>query len=130
MNKAKVLIVADDSNMSSLIRTFLSRVERFDVRNLNSFSSTLATAREYRPDVIILDVDVSETDCGEVTAQLRSDESLSKVPLILLSRLIGNDEAASRNEIVFISKSVLLGVLFARFQTPVYNPSVAEFACV
>ena len=82
--------------MCALIRTFLSRVERFDVRELDSFRYTLATAREYRPDLIILDVDVPETECGEVAAQLRSDKSLSNVPLIFLSGLIG-DEAVKRS---------------------------------
>ena len=117
MNKAKVLLVKDDSSMCALIRTFLSRVERFDVRELDSFRYTLATAREYRPDLIILDVDVPETECGEVAAQLRTDKSLSNVPLIFLSGLIGNDVSGSRNGSVFVSKSTLLSVLFARFQT-------------
>ena len=59
----------------------------------NDPTLALATARHYRPDLVLLDVMMPVLDGGDVLEQLWADIDLRSVPIILLTAL--STEAAS-----------------------------------
>jgi CheY-like chemotaxis protein len=61
--------------------------------------STLCPQRavEFRPDIMVLDINMPGTDGGDVAAGLKQDSRTKDIPVIFLSSLIDKkDEARSR----------------------------------
>ena len=106
MSKSKILIVDDDPNLSKLIGMVLSRMGGYEVLEENRSFAALATAREFRPDVILLDVDMPGKDGGVVSAELADDPILANVPVVFVTSLISKAEAGVRNGARFLAKPV------------------------
>lgn len=93
MNKARILVVDDEPNLSDLVRMFLEKTKRFEVRTENRSARALAAAREFRPDLILLDVDMPGQDGGEVARQIESDPILRGTPVLFFTSLVSSNEA-------------------------------------
>lgn len=106
MSKSKILIVDDDPKLSQLVALILSRMGGYEVRQENRSFAALATAREFRPDAILLDVDMPGKDGGIVAAELQNDPVLGHIPVVFLTSLISRAEAGIRNGARFLAKPV------------------------
>ena len=51
------------------------------------------TARNFRPDLIFIDVVMPDRDGGEIAAQIRADPELQSTPIIFLTALVTRAEA-------------------------------------
>ena len=96
MTKSRILVVDDEPNLSSLVRIFLERTQRFEVRVENRSARALAAAREFRPDMILLDVDMPGKDGGEVAREVQAEPSLRSVPIVFFTSLVSHEEAGER----------------------------------
>lgn len=81
MEKQKILIVDDDQNIAELISLYLVK-ECFETRVVNDGEEALREFREYRPNLILLDLMLPGMDGYEVCREIRKT---SKVPIIMLS---------------------------------------------
>jgi DNA-binding response OmpR family regulator len=106
MQASKVLVVDDDPKLSALVGLILRRGGGYEVREENRSYAALATAREYRPDLVLLDVDMPGKDGGAVAQELAADKTLSSVPVIFITSLIAAEEAGTRNGRMYLSKPV------------------------
>ena len=106
MSKSKILIVDDDPKLSQLVALILSRMGGYEVRQENRSFAALATAREFLPDVILLDVDMPGKDGGVVAAELHNDPVVGNTPVIFVTSLISRAEAGLRNGARFLAKPV------------------------
>src|SRR6266849_591952 len=107
MSKTKVLIVDDDITASRLLGLGLEKTGAFQVKVENAATRALATAREFRPDVILLDVCMPGADGGDVAFQIHDDSSLRSIPIIFLTSLVSGEEAnkaVQRGGYEFLSK--------------------------
>jgi two-component system OmpR family response regulator len=84
----KVLVVDDEVGMTRLLKLNLEESGEFDVRVENSGRDGLAAAREFRPDVILLDVIMPDMRGTEVLGQLRADPTLERTPVIFLTAVL------------------------------------------
>lgn len=96
MNTTRILVVDDEPNLSELVRLFLEKTKRFQVRTENRSGNVLATAREFRPELIVLDVDMPGLDGGEVARNIEVDPILRGVPILFFTSLISQAEAGTR----------------------------------
>jgi DNA-binding response OmpR family regulator len=96
MNKTRILAVDDEPNLSDLVRLFLEKTKRFTVRTENRPGNVLAVAREFRPEMILLDVDMPGQDGGEVAREIEADPTLRGTPILFFTSLISPLEAGSR----------------------------------
>ncbi len=112
MTKAKILIVDDDAKISSLIGLILRR-NGYEVREENRSFAALATAREFRPDLALLDVDMPGKDGGTVAAEIEADPDLANTRVVFVTSLVAKNEAGIRGGRPFVSKPVDLAVLLA-----------------
>ena len=96
MNKTRILAVDDDPNLSDLVRLFLEKTKRFEVRTENRPGNVLAAAREFRPELILLDVDMPGQDGGEVARDVSADPVLRGTPILFFTSLISPLEAGER----------------------------------
>ncbi len=110
MNKPRILVVDDEPNLSGLVRLFLEKTKRFEVRVENRPALALAVAREFRPDMVLLDVDMPGKDGGEVARDIQADPSLRHVPIMFFTSLISREDAGAhetvRGGMRFLAKPV------------------------
>ena len=87
-----VILVADDS--MTIVSMVSARLERagYDVVTATNGDAALALAREHRPALAIVDVEMPGRTGIEVTRELRADESLRGTSIILLT---AHDDAAT-----------------------------------
>ena len=84
----KVLLVDDEVGMTKLLKLNLEEAGAFDVRVENSGRSGLVAARDFRPDVILLDVIMPDMRGTEVLQKLRADPVLRTTPVIFLTAVL------------------------------------------
>jgi len=79
-----VLVIDDDPMVQHLLRGHLE-AERFRMVSASDGVEGLTLAREVRPTVIILDLHLPRLDGWSVLAELKSDEALAQIPVIMMS---------------------------------------------
>ena len=82
--KRKVLIVDDEPSIAKILRKQLE-VAGFEVNVGVDGEDGLAKAREWRPELILLDVMLPKLNGHEVCKALKADDELKKVPVIMLT---------------------------------------------
>ena len=91
--KRRILIVDNDRESTHLVKILLERTGRYLVLEENDATKAHQSARNFRPDVILLDIVMPETDGGEVAAQIQADPDLRRTPIIFLTALVTKAEA-------------------------------------
>lgn len=79
-----ILIVDDDAISLSLLNELLTDSGYF-VRAVDSGRVAIKWVKDQRPDIILLDVQMPEMDGYEVCRQIKSDPSVSDVPILFIS---------------------------------------------
>ena len=83
---AKILIADDEQPCIDFVReTFAD--DPYEVISAMDGEEALALAREQKPDVIILDVQMPKKSGFDVFTELRADENLRSVPVIMLTAI-------------------------------------------
>ena len=80
--EARVLVVDDEAYIADLLATGLKFVG-FDVRTAGGGQEALTLARDWKPDLLVLDVMMPDVDGFEVTRRLRADGR--HVPVLFLT---------------------------------------------
>ena len=96
--KRKALIVDDDEELVELIRDVLEADGRFDVRVANNGFDAGMMVKEYRPDILVLDVMLPDINGKDVCERVRSDSSLDDVKIICISGMVEQDKVAELHE--------------------------------
>jgi len=115
--KRKALIVDDDRELTELMRDVLENDGRFEVRTVNNGFDAGMMVKEYRPDVIVLDVMLPDINGKEVCQRVRSDSTLDGTKIICISGMVEADriedlKAAGANE--FLQKPFEVETLLNR----------------
>jgi DNA-binding response OmpR family regulator len=80
-SKQKILIVDDDSNISELISLYLTK-ECFETCIVEDGEAALTEFKNFKPDLILLDLMLPGIDGYEVCREIRK---ISSTPIIMLS---------------------------------------------
>lgn len=91
--RQRVLIVDDEVSFARMVKLNLEKTGQFEVRTENKATYAVAAAREFRPDVILLDVIMPSMDGGDVANQLKHDRNLRDIPVIFLTATVSKREA-------------------------------------
>jgi CheY-like chemotaxis protein len=89
--KKKILLIDDEESFTRVTQLTL---QGYDIRVENDSTRALASARDFKPDLILLDVMMPTLDGGDVAAQIRQDVELEKVPVVFLTALVTKKENA------------------------------------
>ncbi len=92
--KRKVLIVDDDEELVELIKQTLEKDGRFEVRSANNGFEAGMLVKEYRPDLIVLDIMLPDINGKEVCQRVRSDKTMDPVKIICISGMVEQDRVA------------------------------------
>ena len=115
--KKKVLIVDDDQDLVDLIQDGFERDGRFDIRTANNGFDAGMGVKEFRPDVVVLDVMLPDINGQEVCQRVRNDPTMDTVKILCISGMVEQDKvkdlmAAGANE--FMQKPFAIDDLVTR----------------
>jgi two-component system response regulator VicR len=82
--KKKILCIEDEPEMIDLIKLILER-KGFEVLGAMGGKEGLEVIRREMPDLILLDLMMPEVDGWEVFRQMRADEQLKDIPVIVVT---------------------------------------------
>ncbi len=114
--KPRILIIDDNRNFTHSGKLALERTGRYSVWEENEPARAHQTAQRVKPDLILLDIAMPETDCGEVAARIESDPTLHRTPIVFLTALVTKAEARSGLQIQghpFLAKPISIPELVA-----------------
>lgn len=115
----RVLVVDDDVGVTKLLERALCH-HAYSVRIAHDPEAVLATAREFHPDLIILDIMMPAKNGGAVAEDIRAQSDMLDIPIIFLSGTLDEAEASrasegSSNEI-YVQKPVEIPQLLAKIE--------------
>lgn len=90
--KRKILIVDDNPDLVELLVKVLESDGRFETRTANNGFQAGVLVREYRPELIILDVMLPDINGRDVCVFVRNDKSLEAVKIICVSGEVEQDK--------------------------------------
>jgi len=82
----KILIIEDDKFLRDLISQKLLK-EGFDIAQAIDGEDGVKKIKEENPDLILLDLILPGIDGFEVLTQMKADQNLASIPVIILSNL-------------------------------------------
>jgi two-component system, cell cycle response regulator DivK len=106
--KAKILLVEDNENNRYLAKFLLEREGLTVDTAENGFQAIEMAARE-KPDLIVMDIQMSEMDGYETAVRLKSDPGLRHIPIVGVSSYAmpgDRDKAISSGFAGYIEKPV------------------------
>jgi excisionase family DNA binding protein len=90
--KRKVLLVDDDPDLVEMMTKVLEDDGRFEVRVAGNGFDAGMMVKEYRPDLIVLDVMLPDINGKEVCQRVRSDPNMEDVRILCISGMIEDDK--------------------------------------
>jgi len=99
MNK-KILIIDDDSELQSIF-PLLFQHRDFELKSILNITDVESVIKEFKPDLILLDIWIGDIDGRIVCNYLKSHEETANIPIILISAvLIDIDDAHCRPDAI------------------------------
>jgi len=90
--KRKILVVDDDEDLVELIVDQLQRDGRFEIRSVNNGFGAGMMIKEFKPDLIILDVMLPDINGKEVCTLVRNQKAMDDVRIICISGMVEPDK--------------------------------------
>ncbi len=109
----RILIVDDEAGFTRLLKLTLEGTKCYTVKEVNDGSQALHAARQFRPELVLLDIMMPKMDGGDVARQISSDPILKGVKIIFLTAIVSQKEAGSGGigGFPFMAKPVSLAAL-------------------
>lgn len=95
IKKIRILIIDDEAEFTWLLQLNLEGTGRYEVRTEQAGMRGVAAARDFQPDLILLDLIMPDVSGGEVADQLTGDVALTHIPMIFLTAMMCNDRLAA-----------------------------------
>jgi len=96
--KKRILIVDDTDDITTGLKLYLEKAGPYEVRVEREGAKAVATAREFRPDLILMDMVMPDVGGDEVAAQLSADPACQQMPVVFLTAAASLNESGSRGE--------------------------------
>ena len=106
------IVVVDDHRLATQVLAKLLRRHGYEVAEENDPRQALALARRFKPDLLILDVNMPWKSGYDLAADLAADEVLCHVPIILMTADVVAHRA-STSLLPILSKPFSIEDLFA-----------------
>ena len=84
LDTAKILVVDDEPEITEIVETFLTEAG-YKVTIANTGSDAIKKAKEFKPDVILLDIMMPGTDGYAVCKKIKQEPEFANTPVIFLT---------------------------------------------
>ena len=129
MSKQRIMVIDDEPDFTLTIRLNLEATGEYEVREINSAADALPAARDFHPDLVLLDVMMPGLDGGDVLAQFKDDTRLRATPIVFVSAAVLKEEVDAQGGLIggrpFLPKPVPIDTLLTcvRQNLPVAPPA-------
>ena len=82
--KRKILVIEDDRDIADLVKLVLE-TEEYEVESVLDPEKAIETAKQFKPDGILLDLTMPKIDGWEIFKMLREDPDFATVPVAILT---------------------------------------------
>ncbi|MDQ2731282.1 MAG: response regulator, partial [Armatimonadota bacterium] len=109
-----VCIDDDPSSLNLIMRHLVS--EGYEVKTASGADEGISLARQWKPDVITLDVMMPQKDGWQALEELKSDEELQSIPVLIVSMIQNRELASALGASGAVIKPIERTVLLAALQ--------------
>jgi len=103
---AKVLVVDDEPEITEVIEAFLQS-SGYEVFTENSPVVVVERVKEYKPDIILLDIMMTGMDGYQICEELKKEEDTRNIPVLFLTGKDSRDDSGKSFQVggdMFIKK--------------------------
>lgn len=91
--KAKILVIDDEEDICELSKKILEKTGNYEVVFSTTGKEGLDSAKQHKPDLILLDIMMPDMDGSKVAEYLSIDPATKEIPVAFLTALIKKEEA-------------------------------------
>ncbi|MCK5215862.1 MAG: response regulator [Candidatus Omnitrophica bacterium] len=92
MEKRKILLIDDEEDFCQIVKMNLELTGKFEIATQSDPAKALETAREFNPDLMILDFRMPQMHGSEVAQQFQQNPDTANIPIIFLTGMATRDE--------------------------------------
>ena len=81
----RILVIDDDADIQDVVAAVLEDFGGYTVEACISGVATIARAPIFRPDLILLDLNLPRKDGREVLQEIKNDADLKRIPVVVLT---------------------------------------------
>ena len=100
MAKKRILLVDDEKSFTNLLKLNLEETGAYEVRVENWAEDACAAAREFKPDLVLLDIIMPRMPGGNVAAQIQKDPQLKDTPIVFLTAAVRPQQVEEHEGII------------------------------
>jgi DNA-binding response OmpR family regulator len=92
MKRKKILVVDDDTALTDVLKQQFAQHAEYEVRVENNAVNAAIVARQFRPDLVLLDIMMPGQDGGDVAASIRSQMAVQRVTIVYMTGAVRKKE--------------------------------------
>lgn len=100
MAKKRVLLVDDEKSLTTLLKLNLEETGNYEVRVENWPEDAVPAAREFNPDIVLLDLIMPRLPGGNVAALFEADPALKGTPIVFLTAAVRRSQVEDNDGII------------------------------
>jgi CheY-like chemotaxis protein len=127
LSRKRVLVIDDDDTFRYILRQIIANEPRYEVLEASNGGDGLRLAKDERPDVIVLDLQMPHVDGFTVLQELNADRRTSIIPVVVSTSLAVNAELKARLPVGtrLISKNLISRENVSLFLRDAVGPQVS-----
>ena len=95
MRKKRILLIDDEPSFTNVLKLNLEDTGAYEVRAESNGKRGLAVARDFKPDLIFLDIFMPHIGGGEVAFHIKNDRNTKDTPVVFLTAAVEKGEKKS-----------------------------------
>jgi CheY-like chemotaxis protein len=100
MAKKRILLVDDEKSLTNLLKLNLEETGNYEVRVEYWPVDALEAARQFKPDLILLDIIMPRMPGGNVAAMIDADPQLAGTPIVFLTAAVRKHQVEENEGII------------------------------
>lgn len=92
----RILVVDDEETICRLAKRMLDSAGGYTVEIETDGSKVTTTAREFKPDLLLLDVVIPDVEGYEINDLILTDSHLQSVPVVFMTGILSDEEVLDR----------------------------------
>ena len=100
MAKKRILLVDDEKSFTTLLKLNLEETGEYEVRVENWGEDAFGAARDFDPDLILLDIIMPRMPGGNVAAQMAGDPKLKDIPIVFLTAAVRRHQVEEHEGVI------------------------------
>ncbi|MDB5697100.1 MAG: two-component system response regulator [Sphingomonas bacterium] len=89
---AKKVLVVEDNELNLKLFSDLLRAHELEVEPVRDGREAVARTREFRPDLIVMDIQMPWVTGFELIVELKADAELAAIPIMAVTAYAGRDD--------------------------------------